>query len=594
MSKSHQLVDLQQPGSSKLSPTTTDWSKCVLCQEVTSEALQCPANSKRHDIGAGQGYSTLSTSILRFSEIRQLPMPIDLNRLDEGNGMEATFKEHMAKWHKSCHTKFNSTKLRRAEKRRIVPVEDSDANCPVPTKKIRLSRSNEPGTQHSCFFCDGTSEPLREASTFMLDKHVRQAALALQDGKLLAKLSAGDLMAQEAKYHPVCLASLYKKAKSHEEPRHDDTDKIHHSIALAELLAHVEEAKVEEGVAPVLKLADLVKLYTARLEQLGVTQQNRLNSTKLKDRILSHFPDLSAHKEGRDVLLAFTSDVGLALRKACVDYDDEAICLARAATIVRRDMFKLQAIFTGTFDQECQLKSVPHSLLALVSMIHHGPSIKSQGADGFSQATLSVAQMLQYNSFVRQRPETTSAHHNKARETPLPIYIGLTIHAWTRKRDLVDTMFDLGMSISYDRVLEISTSMGNRVCDQYHRDGAVCPPNLRQGLLTLAAVDNFDHNTSSTTATGSFHGTGISAFQHPNEHSSGLDRREHRILVEKATGSKKVSKLPHSYTNVCPVDLPRKDPPIPEVDGPISSDGQAVSKALHEEFRFVFLNTSFS
>ncbi len=267
-------MDPQQPGPSRETPIKTNWNRCVLCQEETSEALQCPAKSKRYDVGAGQGYSTLSTSILRFSELNQLPMPIDLTRLDEGNGMEATFKEHMAKWHKSCHTKFNITKLRRAEKKNPAP-EDSDSDYSVPRKKICISRSNESVTRDSCFFCEGTSEPLRVAATFKLDNCVRQSALDLQDGKLLAKLSAGDMMAQEAKYHPFCLASLYKKAKSQDDHKQDDDDKINHSIA--ELLAHVEEARMDESVAPVLKLADLVKLYTARLQQLGVKQQNRLN-----------------------------------------------------------------------------------------------------------------------------------------------------------------------------------------------------------------------------------------------------------------------------------------------------------------------------
>jgi len=94
-------------------------------------------------------------------------------------------------------------------------------------------------------------------------------------------------------------------------------------------------------------------------------------------------------------------------------------------------------------------------------------------------------------------------HHNKVRETPLPVYVGLNIHARTRKREVIDIMFDLGLSVSYDRVLEISTAMGNRVCEQYHSDAVVCPPNLLQGLFTTAAVDNIDHNTSSTTATSS-------------------------------------------------------------------------------------------
>ncbi len=54
------------------------------------------------------------------------------------------------------------------------------------------------------------------------------------------------------------------------------------SIALAELLAHVEDARTDESVAPVLKLVDLVKLYTARLEQLGVKQQSRLTVQTLR------------------------------------------------------------------------------------------------------------------------------------------------------------------------------------------------------------------------------------------------------------------------------------------------------------------------
>ena len=226
MSNSHQFVSLQQPGPSREStPVKTNWNRCVLCQEETGEALQCPAKSKRHDVGAG--YSTLAANIVRFSELNKLPILIDLSRLDEGDGIEATFMKHEAKWHKSCHTKFNITKLRRAEKKRVSP-EDSEIACSPPGKKIRLSRSTEPVAKVSCFFCEGTSEPLRSASTYQLDSRVRKSALALQDGKLLAKLSAGDMMAQDAKYHPLCLASLYKRAKSLDDPKEDESDKINH------------------------------------------------------------------------------------------------------------------------------------------------------------------------------------------------------------------------------------------------------------------------------------------------------------------------------------------------------------------------------
>ncbi len=173
-------------------------------------------------------------------------------------------------------------------------------------------------------------------------------------------------------------------------------------------------------------------------------------------------------------------------------------------------------------------------------------------------------------------------HHNKVRETPLPVYVGLNIHARTRKREVIDIMFDLGLSVSCDRVLEISTAMGNRVCEQYHSDAVVCPPNLLQGSFTTAAVDNIDHNTSSTTATSSFHGTGISIFQHPSEHNSGVDRRQHHILASDKT-SKKIIELPQSYTNVTSVEFLTKDPPVPKLEGLIKGDSQVYSQALHKE-----------
>ena len=93
---------------------------------------------------------------------------------------------------------------------------------------------------------------------------------------------------------------------------------------------------MDEDVAPVFKLADLVKLYSAWLQQFDIKHDTR----PLTLNIIAHFPDLKAYKEGRDVLLAFDKDIRAPLRKLCKeDFDDEAICLARAAKIVRKDMF---------------------------------------------------------------------------------------------------------------------------------------------------------------------------------------------------------------------------------------------------------------
>ena len=52
MAKIHKIVD---PLGSQTSAQTvvTDWSKCFLCQEDTTEVLQCPAESRRGRQGAG-------------------------------------------------------------------------------------------------------------------------------------------------------------------------------------------------------------------------------------------------------------------------------------------------------------------------------------------------------------------------------------------------------------------------------------------------------------------------------------------------------------------------------------------------------------
>ena len=73
--------------------------------------------------------------------------------------------------------------------------------------------------------------------------------------------------------------------------------------------------------------------------------------------------------------------------------------------------------------------------------------------------------------------------------------------------------------------------------------------NLRLGLFSTAAVDNIDHNPSSTTAKDSFHGTGISLFQHSSAANPGT-AQERISISDKAV----IKELPPTYTDVAPVE----------------------------------------
>ena len=115
-------------------------------------------------------------------------------------------------------------------------------------------------------------------------------------------------------------------------------------------MSYIEDAKMDDLLAPIFKLSDLATLYSNRLEQLGTIVSGRVHSTKRKDRILSYFPDMETHTQGREVVLIFNKDVGIALGKACEhDTNSDAVHLARAATIVRRDMFNKRREFNGSF-----------------------------------------------------------------------------------------------------------------------------------------------------------------------------------------------------------------------------------------------------
>ena len=125
-------------------------------------------------------------------------------------------------------------------------------------------------------------------------------------------------------------------------------------------------------------------------------------------------------------------------------------------------------------------------------MILYGPNINAEeGSFSKGQAALTIAQLVQYNTYFRRREgDVKKERRNKSRESPVLIYVGVSVHAKTCCRDLVEILHKFGISISYDRVLSISTDLGNEVCRRYWQQAAVCPSNLRLGLFTTDAVDN--------------------------------------------------------------------------------------------------------
>jgi len=462
-----------------------------------------------------------------------------------------------------------------------------------------VRKSSAVYTQPICFLCDdpNSTHPLHQASTDNVDLHVRACSKILCDASLLAKLSDGDLSSQVAKYHKKCLTELYNDVRTYERRKRREAigaaneNEFFHGIVFAQLISYIEETRADSSVVPIFKLADLVKLYTDRLSQLALDRPaERVHSTRLKEKLLTHFPKMRAQQDGRDVLLVFESDIGPALKKACQhDCDQDAMYLAKAAEIVRRNMFGTAEPFDGSFTEGCQERAISSNLLALVNMILQGPSITAQNQLITTPATLTISQLLISNSVKHRRPVTDSTaadfRRNQAQETPLPLYVSLLLHATTRKRSLIDRLFHLGLCVSYDRVLAVTADLANGVCDQFHADHVVCPLKLRSKIFTVAAVDNIDHNPTATTAHGSFHGTGISLMQQPDEFSSGIQRSV--LFSYMPLVSRKIKPLPDSYSDVPPVRLKTDQPAVPASNGPFKGNCLALMDEVTEENKWL-------
>ena len=79
---------------------------------------------------------------------------------------------------------------------------------------------------------------------------------------------------------------------------------------------------------------------------------------------------------------------------------------------------------------------------------------------------------------------------------------------------MVNKFSSLELCISSNRVDEIQSAITQNVCHQYRLKYTVWPDSLVENLFTTAAIDNNDHNETSSTLSSHFQRMNISVFQH--------------------------------------------------------------------------------
>ena len=100
-----------------------------------------------------------------------------------------------------------------------------------------------------------------------------------------------------------------------------------------------------------------------RLEEFGINKL--VNKTRLKSHLLARFSGAHEQCDGKSIVLVFNEGMRNLLKEALKnrDFTEDAVILAKAAAIVRKDIFSHQGFkFTGRFPAECQEESLPSSL----------------------------------------------------------------------------------------------------------------------------------------------------------------------------------------------------------------------------------------
>lgn len=155
-----------------------DWNLCVICQSAKTEPLQCPAQSKRKDVGAS--YSSFAKNLEEFKKINAVPFNINIEILNQSR-VDQFLNDKQAKWHKTCRNSFSNEKLHRAKKRKLESENEvssnvaPEVNCnPIKARRssTNLTTSLQPSNQ--CFFCELYDNPknLHLASTLEVDEKV--------------------------------------------------------------------------------------------------------------------------------------------------------------------------------------------------------------------------------------------------------------------------------------------------------------------------------------------------------------------------------------------------------------------------------------
>ena len=557
--------------------SSTNWNLCVVCQNDTGEQLR----------STDAGWKTLSRNIPKMYKYGKLKF--SLSRFD-GNGgndtedgiasLENYLRGKEASYHKGCLDDHNNRMVARAEadykKRGEQCSSKPDADLSSPPCKRRSQVRTIAKKSLVCCFCDDSDivDNLVVAGNYYADEdknkeHIRQLtakwiemAKVVGNDDILRLLSSGDVNANELYYHKQKIKPCYQrfrksymsKVNKAEDVASDDSE-WYIASSLNKILYHMREQDIENpGI--IFEVKKLEKMYIDLLNHHGIEQKSHV--TRFADMLLSTNENLEKRTVHKSLVVCFRSTVDTLISDSITD-QKTLIKSIREVVIPIRDSIQLIKNTEQPFNNDTQISSVSKPLLELISLIVDGVNVENAG---YSQPTLTISQLITSNfrkNANKRNKLDVSRRYSKPRETPFMLFAGLNLYSRTRSRSLIDSFHEMGVTCSYDRVLEVTKDMGDSLVAQFKVHGVFVPGNLRSGVFTILAKDNVDSNATSSTATRHYHGTSMTIMQYPTAGNTGVEVYKPVSDDAAQTTSKKVESIPDEYAKPPSVYFPKLD-----------------------------------
>ena len=170
----------------------TDFAKCIICQEKSSEKLRSPTESglrsfkEAVEVRQDETYHRISSAVENLNALNVV-------------------------WHGKCFQSYTS-KRNLSFIKPFPSAESKDIHVDRPSSRSQVSSVD----WSLCLFCQqkkakGTTK-LMNVSTFDSCKAIEEAARARSDQVMLLKILGVDLIAAEAKYHKQCRSQYVSKS----------------------------------------------------------------------------------------------------------------------------------------------------------------------------------------------------------------------------------------------------------------------------------------------------------------------------------------------------------------------------------------------